>query len=123
MKLFVDMNLSPRWIGALLEAGFQAVHWSQIGPGDAPDRDILAYAAENDFTVLTHDLDFGAILAATRGSRPSAVQIRAGEISPDAASRLVIRALNQMAEELRAGALLTIDAGRARVRVLPLSDS
>lgn len=44
MKLPVDMNLSPRWIGALAGAGFEAVHWSTVGAMSAPDREIMAYA-------------------------------------------------------------------------------
>ena len=28
MKLLVDMNLSPRWVPFLLDAGHEAVHWS-----------------------------------------------------------------------------------------------
>jgi predicted nuclease of predicted toxin-antitoxin system len=37
----------------------------------------MAYALANNFVVLTHDLDFGTILAATQGNKPSVVQIRA----------------------------------------------
>jgi len=29
MKLLVDMNLSPRWIDSLADAGILAVKWSQ----------------------------------------------------------------------------------------------
>ena len=43
----------------------------------------MAFAAANDFVVLTHDLDFGSILAATQGKKPSVVQIRAEDVSPD----------------------------------------
>lgn len=63
MKLIVDMNLSPRWIGFLTGAGVQAVHWSTIGRRNAPDSEIMAYAATHGYVVLTHDLDFSA----TRG--------------------------------------------------------
>ncbi len=76
MKLLVDMNLSPRWIAHLVESGWEAVHWSTVGKGNASDSEIMAYAAENDCIVLTHDLDFSAILAATHGQKPSVVQIR-----------------------------------------------
>jgi predicted nuclease of predicted toxin-antitoxin system len=31
MKLLVDMNLSPRWVNLLAEAGIDAVHWSALG--------------------------------------------------------------------------------------------
>ncbi|WP_240669226.1 hypothetical protein [Dyella sp. M7H15-1] len=48
------------------------------------------------------------------------MQIRAEDISPDAIGRQIIAALRQMAAELEAGALLTIDPSRTRLRVLPL---
>jgi len=43
----------------------------------------LAYAAEHGYTVLTNDLDFGTILAATQGEKPSVVQIRSDNLDPD----------------------------------------
>ena len=114
------MNLSPRWGGVLQEAGFEAVHWSVLGDFNATDVQIMTYAAEHDHVVLTHDLDFGAILAATQGAKPSVVQLRADDVSPEAIGAQVIAALRQTAVELQQGALLTIDVGRARLRVLPL---
>lgn len=80
----------------------------------------MAFAATNNYVVLTHDLDFGAILVATRGEKPSVVQIRAEDVSSDVISKQVIAALHQMAAELEGGALLTIDLSRTRLRVLPL---
>ncbi|MBZ5658202.1 MAG: DUF5615 family PIN-like protein [Acidobacteriia bacterium] len=70
MKLLVDMDLSLRWIGLLRNAGWEAVHWSAVGKVNAPDLEIMAYAAQHDHVVLTHDLDFSAILAATHGEKP-----------------------------------------------------
>lgn len=120
MKLLVDMNLSPRWVAVLADAGIEATHWSVVGAHNAPDSVIMAYAKVNDFVVLTHDLDFGAILAATHGEKPSVVQIRTEDVSPDVIGKQVIGALRQMASELDAGALLTVDPIRTRLRVLPL---
>ncbi len=70
--------------------------------------------------MLTHDLDFGAILAATGDESPSVVQIRAEDPSPEAIGVLLLVGLRQMAGELEAGALVTIEPGRARLRLLPL---
>lgn len=120
MKLLVDMNLSPRWIGTLADAGFEAVHWSAVGASNAPDSEIMAYAKLNAFVVITHDLDFGAILAATQGEKPSVVQIRAEDVRPQAIGNQIVNALRQMAAELDQGALLTIDTNRTRLRLLPL---
>ena len=120
MKLLVDMNLSPRWISVLAEAGIEATHWSSLGAANAPDTTIMAYARANAYVVLTHDLDFSAILAATHGEKPSVVQIRAEDISPDAIGANVIVALRQLTNELEQGVLVTVDPNGTRLRVLPL---
>jgi len=83
MKLLVDMNLSPRWVHMLRDAGWDAVHWSTVGRSNELDAEIMRYAAQNGYTVLTHDLDFSAILAATHGERPSVVQVRTDDVSPN----------------------------------------
>lgn len=120
MKLLVDMNLSPHWVDRLNVAGLTAVHWSSVGSMDAPDIEIMAYAAKHDYVVLTHDMDFSAILAATQGTKPSVVQIRSDNLSPAAIGEPLIAALQQMTQELAAGALLTVDPGRTRLHLLPL---
>jgi predicted nuclease of predicted toxin-antitoxin system len=122
VKLLIDMNLQPLWVGFLSPAGIVSVHWTSVGQRNAPDVEIMTYAAAEDYVVLTHDLDFGAILAATNGTKPSVVQIRAGDLSPDTVGRHVVEALRRMNAELEQGALLTIEPGRARMRLLPLRD-
>jgi predicted nuclease of predicted toxin-antitoxin system len=121
MRVLVDMNLSPSWARLLSREVYEALHWSSVGAGDDPDTTIMAFARAGGFVVLTHDLDFGAILAATGGAKPSVVQIRAEDVSPSAIGRQVLAALGQVARELEEGALLTVEIGRARLRLLPLS--
>ena len=120
MKLVVDMNLSPQWVTGLAAAGFEAAHWSSIGAPDAPDSAIMDHARLHDCVVLTNDLDFSAILAVTHAHKPSVVQIRADDLRFASIGAQVIRALNQMGDELAAGALINIDPSRTRIRVLPL---
>jgi predicted nuclease of predicted toxin-antitoxin system len=114
------MNLSPLWVEVLQRAGHDAVHWSTVGPLTAPDTDLMAFARDRGCVVLTHDLDFGDILAATGGARPSVVQIRASGVAASHISSQVIAGLALCANELDAGALVTIDVSRTRVRLLPL---
>lgn len=120
MKLLIDMNLSPRWVDLLTDGGIEAAHWITLGAMNAPDSVIMAFAKTHGHVVLTHDLDFSAILAATQGDKPSVVQIRAEDVSPEAIGKPVLNALRQMAGELEKGALVTVDSSRARIRVLPL---
>jgi predicted nuclease of predicted toxin-antitoxin system len=79
-----------------------------------------AYAAKHDYVVLTNDLDFGAILAVTHGEKPSVVQIRSENLSPDVIGGQTINALRQLADQLNEGALVNVDPLRTRVRLLPL---
>ena len=60
------------------------------------------------------------ILAVTHGEKPSVIQIRSADVSPDVIGKSVIIALRQMKAELEEGALVTLDPNRPRLRVLPL---
>ena len=120
MKLLVDMNLSPRWVDLLRYAGWESVHWSSVGKGTEADSEIMAYAAQYGYIVVTHDMDFSAILAATHGEKPSVVQIRAEDVSPRIIGNQVIAALDFLKNELEVGALVTIGRRQTRVRMLPL---
>lgn len=122
MKLLIDMNLSPRWATLLEKAGFSAVHWSSVGSATAKDAEIMSYASAHGYVVLTHDLDFSAILAATQASTPSVVQIRAEDVNPEEIGLKVIFALHQTEADLEAGVLLTVDTQRSRLRLLPLGE-
>lgn len=123
MKLLVDMNLSPSWIERLARHGFEAVHWSTIGSATAPDVEILTWAKEHGFVVVTNDLDFSAILAASAGATPSVVQIRTQDLLSDAVVSIVAHAIEAHREGIERGALLSIDEGGTRVRLLPLHRS
>ena len=120
MKLLIDMNLSPDWVSVLSQAGHVAVHWSSVGSPRAKDREILTWAREHHHVVFTHDLDFGAILAATDADSPSVIQIRTQDPTPEHCGPIVLDTLKRFAEGLAAGALISVDENRARVRLLPM---
>jgi predicted nuclease of predicted toxin-antitoxin system len=77
MRLLLDMNLSPAWVDILEAEGWETVHWHEVGEPNAPDAEIMVWARDRGYYVVTNDLDFSAILAATRAEGPSVVQIRA----------------------------------------------
>jgi predicted nuclease of predicted toxin-antitoxin system len=104
----------------LNEAGIEAIHWSEVGPATTPDPAIMAYATANGFVILTNDLDFGIALAIADREKPSVAQIRGEDLRPVSIGTHVVPALRQMQVELDAGALLTIDPKRTRLRLLPL---
>jgi predicted nuclease of predicted toxin-antitoxin system len=119
MKILIDMNLPPRWAKVFAAEGWEALHWSQVGAPTASDREIMAWARDNDHIVFTHDLDFSALLATTQREGPSVIQVRTQNVLPEAIGTLVINAMKQFQHELNKGALITIDPHRARSRILP----
>jgi len=121
MNIVVDMNLSPAWCDYLAEHGHHAQHWSTIGPSAASDESIMRWAREHDALVLTHDLDFGAILAATGADSPSVIQLRILDVMPQTVGEVVVRVLNEFCEPWVAGALVAVDVQKMRVRLLPLN--
>jgi predicted nuclease of predicted toxin-antitoxin system len=121
MKILVDMNLSPRWATELRSQGLESIHWQNIGAANASDEEVLAWCAAHGHVLFTHDLDFGAILAASKGLNPSVVQLRAESVLPEAFLQHVMDALRQAESDLTQGALVTIEPARHRVRLLPLT--
>jgi len=70
--------------------------------------------------LFTHDLDIGAILAATNADAPSVIQIRTQDVTPDKARDLLLNSLKRFEKHLLQGALISLDEEKSRVRLLPL---
>jgi predicted nuclease of predicted toxin-antitoxin system len=81
----------------------------------------MEWAAERAHIVVTADLEFGAILAATQRRIPSVIQIRSDVPTPAAVGAAVLSAIRQTREELAEGAIISVDPARARLRILPLT--
>ncbi len=119
MRLLIDMNLSPDWVGVFRQQGWEAIHWSTIGDWHAPDHIVMNWANVNGYVVSTHDLDLASLLATTRAQGPSVVQVRTHDVLPMYLGKRLIHMLRQYETMLEKGALLTIDENKSRVRMLP----
>jgi len=120
MKIVIDMNLSPTWVSVLTQAGHSATHWSQVGAPNAPDREVLIWARQHGYVVFAHDLDFGAILAATDANAPSVIRIRTQDVTPDHSVDILLAVLQRYGKELSEGALISVHEDQSRIRLLPL---
>jgi predicted nuclease of predicted toxin-antitoxin system len=119
MKLLLDMNLSPDWVEALRQSGWDTVHWSSVGDPCATDTAIMQWALKGGYVVFTHDLDFGTLLAVTRAQGPSVIQLRTQDVMPQSLGERMMQILRQYETALQKGALITIDEAKSRVRILP----
>lgn len=114
------MNLSPAWVTFLKNAGYDALRWSEVGPGDAPDEVLMRWAVQENCVVLTHDQDFNTLLAHSRTGKPSVVLLRTSSLRIDRMGERLLSALGAARADLEAGAILVVEDKRVRVRSLPL---
>ncbi len=114
------MNLSPDWVREFKLHRIEATHWSSVGLHDAPDNEIMDWARKNQYSVFTHDLDFGTALALTKVDKPSVVQVRTQNVTVTYLSPILIPVINKYTDLLDKGAILVIDEEKQRIRILPL---
>lgn len=123
MRFLVDANLSPRLAALLSAEGHDAIAVRDLGLAAASDDDILDHAAADDLIILSHDTDFGALLAYRRLTKPSFVLIRSSDpLTVDQQAELLIANLDAVAGDLASGAIVTFARGHLRVRQLPVHE-
>lgn len=121
MRFLIDANLSPRLANLLSSEGYDAVAVRQVGLADASDNEIMDYAVNDDRIVVSHDTDFGALLAFRGLTKPSYILFRSSDpITPEEQATLITANLRSFAEELEDGAIVVFARGRLRVRRLPV---
>lgn len=76
MKFLANMGISPITVEFVRSLGHDALHLHEQGFDRWSDSAILAKASEEEWIVLTSDLDFGDLLAASGDQLPSVVLFR-----------------------------------------------
>ena len=113
MKLLADTCVGVDVVAALRAAGHDVVHsaeWSD----DPGDEAILRLAASERRSVVTRDKDFGTLAVLHGWLHGGVIQLRHLPIRLQAAACL--EAVRKHASALEAGALVTVEPGRIRVR-------
>ena len=120
MKILLDMNIPFKYAALLAKRDIECIRWSDVGASNAADTEIMEYARNNEYIIMTFDLDFSIILSVTHELKPSIVQIRASILHAEKAVDLISTALLRNTDDLKKGAILSIDLRKARIRLLPL---
>jgi predicted nuclease of predicted toxin-antitoxin system len=122
MKLILDEGMPLRAARALRDANLDARHVLELGMGGASDEAILGKAEAEGAIIATLDADFHRILAITGAKGPSVIRVRIEGLNGPQLAVLLRSVLERTEEELRAGAALSVNANRLRVRRLPLRE-
>jgi predicted nuclease of predicted toxin-antitoxin system len=114
MKVLLDSCVSGHAVAAVRDAGHDVV-WTGDWPSDPGDQQILRFAADQSRVMVTIDKDFGE-LAIVQGMVHVAL-IRLVGFRAAEQGAAVVRLLATYEGELSAGAILTAEPWRVRVRL------
>jgi predicted nuclease of predicted toxin-antitoxin system len=120
VRFLADMNVDSRVVVWLRENGHDATHLRDEGLQRMPDANIFAKAQTESRIVITFDLDFGEIAAATAGKGASVILFRL----QNKRTSFVLQRLGSILETsklaLENGAVVVVEDSRHRIRQLPI---
>ena len=120
MKFLADMGISPKAVAFLRDLGHDAVHLHDQGLDPLADSAILEKSRQEMRVLLTHDLDFSELVAASGARLPSVVIFRLRNMHPERVNGYLHAMIAQHYDALEQGAIISVTEGHLRVRPLPL---
>ena len=121
MKFLADMGISPKTVALLRALGYDATHLQEQGLERLPDSTILTKARQEERILLTHDLGFGELVAASGARLPSVILFRLRNMHPSHVNHSLSQILARYRVELAEGAVISVTEGQIRLRSLPIA--
>jgi predicted nuclease of predicted toxin-antitoxin system len=122
MRFLLDMGISPATAAFLRDSGYEAVHLLDQNLGRLADSDILIKARNEDAVLLTHDLDFADLVAASGARLPSVIVFRLRSMRPQNVNDHLASVLEHYGDQLEKGTVISVTESRVRLRALPLRE-
>jgi predicted nuclease of predicted toxin-antitoxin system len=120
VKFLIDMPLSPNMAKWLADQGYDAIHVAEIGLHDATDAVIMARAKVEFRTIITADLDYPDLLAASHATAPSLILFRNGNWREADIITRMREVLAALTEHDITRSIVVVERNRIRRRRLPM---
>ena len=121
MKFLVDMVLSPGTVDFLKNKGYNVIRVNEVFEGGRiDDKRIFKYARENNYCIITADLDFGEILAFSQSKNPSTIILRLEDPRIPNVNSVLEDSLPKIAQAIEDGSIIIIEDKKIRIRELPI---
>ena len=117
------MGIALSTVHALRQHGHDVRHLSEDGLQRLSDPLILEMARSEERLVITCDLDFADLLALDAYASPSVILLRLQNQTPTSVIPRLLHVLSECRAALTAGAIVTIEEARYRLRHLPIEPS
>ena len=123
MRFLLDMGISVDVAAFLRSIDCDTEHLHELSLGTLSDAEILVRAVRDNRILVTHDLDFANLLAASSAGLPSVIIFRLRNMRPE---RVIPRFRSVLADhsgDLEKGVILSVSELQIRLRRLPLDAS
>lgn len=120
MKFLLDVHMPQKLADSLEEEGHQCRMMVKVADPKSLDEEIIEIARQNDEVILTHDLDFGTLLAFSNADSPSVIIFRIPQINATVFSGLVKDNWAAIEASLAKGAIVVFQENAIRIRELPI---
>ena len=117
----LDMGISPKTAVFLRNLGYDAIHLHDLKSDRSTDPAVMQMARNEERILLTHDLDFGELIAASGANAPSVIIFRLRNMKPKNVNRFLNAIITEHRDALEKGAIVSVTEGQVRVRLLPLN--
>ena len=119
MRFLADMCIDVRVPAWLNSQGHDATHLRDQGLQRLANGGIFEKAIEESRVVVTFDLDFGEIVALSRGRKTGVILFRLRNTRVAFVIQRLSEVIADCAEALKRGAIVIVEESRFRIREFP----
>ena len=119
MQFLADMGVDMRVVEWLRNNGHDAKHLREEGLHRMPDGEIFTKAIRENRIIMTFDLDFGEIVALSKGKKTTVILFRLHNTRTSYLLRRLSAVLKDTTKALEEGAVVVVEESRHRVRCFP----
>jgi len=120
MNFLLNMNVHRDMAAPLMKRGHVYRHVGDIGMSRAKDVEIVAEAKRTGAVILTHDLDYGHLLAFSGEKAPSVIILRLRDLRLNEVLSRLDSVWKEIETPLTEGAIVSLSDKSLRIRTLPI---
>lgn len=120
MNFLLNMNINRDMTAPLQKHGHVCRHVGDLGMSRAKDVEIVAEAKRTGEVIITHDLDYGHLLAFSGESAPSVLILRLRDLSTDEIISRFDSVWSEIESPLMNGSIVSLSDKSLRMRNLPI---
>lgn len=119
----MNMNV-PRELGRkLANEGHEYRHAAEAGMSKTSDVEVMERASANSEIIITHDLDYGHLLAFSGDKAPSVIILRLHNSHAENVFTKLTGLFPAIEKPLLEGAIVILEDSAHRIRKLPVGDT